>query len=58
MRKRAIQCLSSLAAALPEASLDDLCGTGGLLRLRRRAALVSVKQLQVHTHCPLVSVSA
>ena len=29
VRKRAIQCLASLAAALAPASLDDLCDTGG-----------------------------
>lgn len=29
VRKRAIQCLASLAAALPPPSLDDLCSQGG-----------------------------
>jgi cullin-associated NEDD8-dissociated protein 1 len=29
VRKRAIQCLAALAAALPPESLDDLCSTGG-----------------------------
>jgi len=28
VRKRAIQCLASLAAALQPESLDDLCDTG------------------------------
>lgn len=28
VRKRAIQCLASLAASLPPHSLDDLCATG------------------------------
>ncbi len=28
VRKRAIQCLASLAASLAPASLDDLCATG------------------------------
>lgn len=32
VRKRAIQCLASLAAALPPHSLDELCGTGAWRR--------------------------